>query len=226
MGQNLEIETARHVAPEPVGPCRWEFPDPESGGAEGLTGFGADLEPSTLIHAYRHGIFPWPHGPGLIPWVSPDPRAIIPVESLHISRRLQRTLRQGRFRFTVDASFAEVIAACADRAEGSWITPAMVAAYRRLHELGWAHSVEAWTTDGELAGGVYGVSIGHVFAAESMFHRRRDASKAALAALVDWAASKGVTMIDVQLLTPHLAALGAIEIPRQEYLRRLPEAVE
>jgi leucyl/phenylalanyl-tRNA--protein transferase len=213
--------------PAPVEGCRFRFPDPRRADAAGLVASGGDLEPSTLIAAYRRGIFPWPaEGIDLL-WWSPDPRAVLPLDGLHVSRRLGQTLRQHRFRVTIDADFAAVIAGCADRgAEETWITPALRAAYERLHALGWAHSVEVWTLDGSLAGGLYGVAVGGLFSAESMFHRRRDASKIALVALVQQCRATGIELLDVQMPTAHLASLGAVTVRRAEYLRRLVAAVE
>jgi leucyl/phenylalanyl-tRNA--protein transferase len=213
--------------PAPVEGCRFRFPDPRRADAAGLVASGGDLEPSTLIAAYRRGIFPWPaEGIDLL-WWSPDPRAVLPFDGLHVSRRLGQTLRQHRFRVTIDADFAAVLAGCADRgAEETWITPALRAAYERLHALGWAHSVEVWTLDGSLAGGLYGVAVGGLFSAESMFHRRRDASKIALVALVQQCRATGIELLDVQMPTAHLASLGAVTVRRAEYLRRLAAAVE
>src|SRR5437588_4129321 len=158
--------------------------DPEAADRHGLVAVGGDLRPDTLLDAYRRGVFPWYDESLPVCWWSPDPRAILPLDALHVSRRLARTIRAGRFTVTINRDFAGVMRGCADRAEGTWITPEMLAAYGRLHELGHAHSVEAWQGD-ELAGGVYGVAIGGFFAGESMFHRRTDASKVALAALVE-----------------------------------------
>lgn len=192
---------------------------------DGIIGAGADLEPSTLLAAYRAGVFPWPHGEW-VPWFSPDPRAVIPVGGLHVSRRLARTIRQGRFRLTIDAAFRAVMLGCGERGEeGTWVTPEMVDAYCALYELGWAHSVEAWDGAGELAGGLYGISVGAFFAAESMFHRQRDASKVALAGFMAHCERAGIELVDIQMLTPHTASMGAVEVPREEYLRRLGEAV-
>ena len=210
--------------PTRLPPCRLRFPDPRRAGPEGLLAVGGDLEPSTLVAAYRQGIFPWPHDEHTLLWWSPDPRAVFLPDALHVSRRLSRTLRQGRFRATVDADFEAVIAACAEARAETWITPALRAAYVRLHRLGWAHSVEVWA-DGWLAGGLYGVVIGGLFAAESMFHRVRDASKAGLVALAAHARAVGVALVDAQIPTPHLVSLGAVTISRDEYLRRLAEAV-
>ena len=205
---------------DPVEPptCRWTFPGPRDADPDGLVAVGADLEPGTLIAAYRRGLFPMPVGRHLA-WWSPDPRAIL--DNIHIGRTLRRTRR--RFEIRVDTAFGAVIDGCADRRRpGGWITPAVRRAYVRLHDLGWAHSIEAWTPYGTLAGGVYGVQVGGLFAAESMFHRETDASKAALAAL----AETGFALLDVQWLTPHLASLGAVEIRRAEYLERLAAALD
>jgi leucyl/phenylalanyl-tRNA--protein transferase len=209
-------------APARLPACRVRFPDPAAADAEGLVAQGGDLEPSTLVAAYRKGIFPWPYDENALLWWSPDPRAILPLDGLHVSRRLARTLRGGRFRVTLNADFAAVIDGCAAREE-TWITPALRAAYVRLHALGWTHSVEVWGADGALAGGLYGVAVGGLFAAE--FHRARDASKVALVALVQQARQVGTTLLDVQLPSPHLASLGARAIPRREYLALLPAAL-
>ena len=182
------------------------------------------LEPASLLAAYRHGIFPMPYE-GRLAWWSPDPRGVLDPGLVHVSRSLRRTRR--RFEIRVDSAFAAVVDGCADpRRDGGWITPAIRAAYVRLHELGHAHSVEAWDAGG-LAGGLYGVRIGRLFAAESMFHRATDASKAALVALAERMGRAGAdSLIDVQWLTPHLASLGAREIPRAEYLRRIAALVD
>jgi leucyl/phenylalanyl-tRNA---protein transferase len=191
----------------------------------GLVAVGGDLRPGRLLAAYRQGIFPW-YGEGEpVCWWSPDPRAVFELDGLHISRRLRRTLRSGRFEVTVDRDFAGVIRGCADRpGEGTWITLEMVAAYEELHRLGHAHSVEAWHA-GQLAGGVYGVAVGGLFAGESMFTRVRDASKVALAHLVERLRERGFRLFDIQFLTDHTERLGAVEIPRKEYLHRLRDAV-
>jgi leucyl/phenylalanyl-tRNA--protein transferase len=220
----VDITVAPTPRPAPLPPCRLRFPDPARADPEGLLAHGGDLEPATLIAAYRRGIFPWPYEEEPLLWWSPDPRAILPPEGLHVSHRLARTLRQGRFRVTLNAAFAAVIHGCAARPE-TWITPALRAAYVRLHELGWAHSIEVWGPDGRLAGGLYGVAVGGLFAAESMFHHARDASKVAVVALVEQARRVGVTLLDVQVPSPHLASLGARAIPRADYLRRLAAAV-
>jgi leucyl/phenylalanyl-tRNA--protein transferase len=160
----------------------------------------------------------------VLAWWSPDPRGVIPLDGLRVTKSLAKSVR--RYRVTVDAAFAEVIEACADpKRPGGWITGVIRDAYTRLHSLGWAHSVEAWTESGELAGGLYGVAIGGLFAGESMFHRRPDGSKVALVGLVERLRAAGSTLLDVQWTTPHLASLGAIDIPRDEYLGRLAVAL-
>jgi len=201
------------------------FLDPERADADGLVAVGGNLSPPLLLHAYRRGIFPWFDESSPILWWSPDPRAIFELDGLHISRRLARTVRSGKFIATVDHAFGEVIRGCAHRPDdGVWITPDMIDAYTRLHKMGHAHSVEVWH-DGQLAGGVYGVTIGGLFAGESMFTRVRDASKVALVHLMERLRQRGFQLFDVQFLNEHTAGLGAIEIPRREYLRRLRKAV-
>jgi leucyl/phenylalanyl-tRNA---protein transferase len=184
---------------------------------------GGDLEPGTLLAAYRAGLFPMPVGRRhRLGWWSPDPRAVLPVHGMHVSRSLRR--RMGRFTLTVDDAFEAVMRGCADpRRPHGWINEEFVHAYVRLHELGWAHSVEVWH-DGALAGGVYGVSVGAFFAGESMFHRVTDASKAALVGLTGLLAPTEHALLDVQWLTPHLTSLGAVELPRSEYLALLRRA--
>ena len=207
-------------------PCAWNFPPVEAAGDDGLLALGADLEPATLLTAYRAGIFPMPlTGVREMAWFSPDPRGTIPLGELHVSRSLRRSIR--RFHVTYDHAFADVIAGCADpRRRGGWITPAIRAGYTRLRALGWAHSVEVWDADGALAGGLYGVEIGGLFAAESKFHVRTDASKVALAALVErLRAAGGPRLLDVQWTTPHLRTLGAVDVAREDYLARLPAAL-
>ena len=221
----LDITVAPTPAPTRLPSCRFRFPDPDSADAEGLVAHGGDLEPSTLVAAYRLGIFPWPYDETALLWWSPNPRAVLPLDALHVSRRLARTLRGDRFRVTINAAFAAVIDGCAAREE-TWITPALRAAYVRLHGLGWTHSVEVWDADGALAGGLYGVAIGGLFAAESMFHRARDASKVAVVALVQHARRVGITLVDVQVPSSHLASFGALAIPRRDYLDRLARALD
>jgi leucyl/phenylalanyl-tRNA--protein transferase len=197
---------------------------PEFADENGLVAIGGDLLPGTLLRAYRAGVFPWFDEGDPILWWSPDPRAIIELDGLDISRRLARTLRSGRFRTTLDQSFGQVIRGCADRAEGTWVTKNMIAAYETLHKLGHAHSLEVWQDD-ELAGGIYGVAIGGFFAGESMFTRLRDGSKVALVSLVERLRQGGFQLFDVQFLTPHTQRMGAVEIPRETYLARLATAL-
>jgi leucyl/phenylalanyl-tRNA--protein transferase len=197
--------------------------------ADGLLALGGRLTPQWLLDAYRHGIFPWPQSDIDEPmlWWSPDPRAIVEFDRFHVSRRLVQTCRSGRFAVTCDRDFAGVIRGCATatgRVGQTWLTPRMIRAYTRLFELGHAHSVEAWH-EGQLAGGVYGVAIGGLFAAESMFYCVRDASKVALVHLVAHLKAQGYRLLDIQQLTPATTPFGAIEIPRCEYLARLAEAV-
>lgn len=196
---------------------------------EDLVGVGADLEPGTLLAAYRLGLFPMGlgrHGRGPVGWWSPDPRGILPVDGLRVSRSLRRSC--GRFEVRVDTVFEDVVKGCADPARpGRWITGRIVEAYCRLYRLGWAHSVECWRGD-VLAGGLYGVAVGGLFVGESMFHRQTDASKVALVALVDRlrAAGGDRRLLDVQWQTPHLAGLGVVQVTRTEYLDRLRVALE
>jgi leucyl/phenylalanyl-tRNA---protein transferase len=191
----------------------------------GIVAVGGDLRQERLLLAYRRGIFPWYVEGEPICWWSPDPRAIFELDGLRLSRRMRRTLRSGRFQVTVNRDFAGVISGCADRDTGGrWLTPAMMAAYTKLHQSGHAHSVEVWHA-GNLAGGLYGVALGGLFAGESMFTRVRDASKVALAFVVDHLRARRFQLFDIQFRTEHTARLGAVEIPRGEYLRRLREAL-
>ncbi|MFA9445234.1 leucyl/phenylalanyl-tRNA--protein transferase [Egicoccus sp. AB-alg6-2] len=219
-GSGAEAGLAR--APQAVPASAWVLPDPHEADEDGVVGVGADLAPGTLVDAYRRGIFPWPH-PGVpLPWFSPDPRGVLPVGAFHVSRSLRRRLRTCGWTTTVDASFPAVVAACGEaRGEGgTWITGAMARAYTRLHELGWAHSLEVWDA-GRLVGGVYGVQVGGVFTGESMFHRVADASKVALLDLLHRFAAAGGVLLDVQLTTPHLEGLGARDVARDRFLERL-----
>jgi len=204
------------------------FPDPREADSSGLLAVGGDLEPTRLLVAYASGIFPWYDEPPIL-WFSPEPRAALRPAELHVSRRLRRTLRSGRFELRLDTAFREVVAACAGAprsdAGGTWITPEMASAYTRLHELGFAHSAEAWR-DGRLVGGTYGVSIGSAFAAESMFHRERDAGNVALIALIEQLAAWQFTLFDAQLPTTHLARFGISGWARDDYLASLAEAIE
>lgn len=192
--------------------------------ASDLVDIGGDLSPERLVAAYKKGIFPWYNEADPVLWWSPDPRAIFELDGLKISRRLRRTLRSERFSISYDRDFAAVIRGCADRSEGTWITDEMLKAYEILHRSGYAHSIEVWH-NGELAGGIYGVAIGGFFAGESMFTRVRDASKVALHHLMEHLRQRGFLLFDIQLITAHTARLGAIEIPRCQYLSRLRHAV-
>ncbi|WP_205857610.1 leucyl/phenylalanyl-tRNA--protein transferase [Phytoactinopolyspora endophytica] len=215
-------------------PTRWDLPAVHADNGD-LIAVGADLEPGTLLAAYRSGLFPMPVSrffgrSSELAWWSPDPRGVLPLGRLRVSRSLRQATK--RFEITVDAAFDEVVTACADPYRpGAWITDDIRSAYGRLHRLGWAHSVEAWTSDGRLGGGLYGVAIGGLFAGESMFHASerwgRDASKVALLALVEMLTADGAAgrLLDVQWGTPHLASLGVVEISREEYLSRLRSAL-
>lgn len=205
-------------------PTPWAFPPADRADEHGVVGMGADLEPGTLLAAYRSGLFPMPvDRGGLTAWWSPDPRGILPLDGLRVTRSMRRSAQ--RYEIRVDTAFAAVVDECRDpRREGAWITPAIKDAYGRLHELGWAHSVEAWSADGRLVGGLYGVAIGGAFAGESMFHLERDASKVALMALVGILRDGGATLLDVQWTTDHLISLGAVDVDRREYLRLLRAA--
>lgn len=209
--------------PTPVGECRWafpnEFPDDE------LVAVGADLAPATILAGYRRGMFPMPVGPDdTIGWISPDPRGIIELDALVITRSLRRSC--ARMHCTVNRQFDTIIDRCATvPRKGAWITADFMEAYRELHRLGWAHSFETWDDSGALVGGLYGVRIGCFFAGESMFHLATDASKVALVHLVRMMRESNMSLLDVQWLTPHLASLGAIEIPRRHYMTRLASAL-
>ncbi|MFO0798839.1 MAG: leucyl/phenylalanyl-tRNA--protein transferase [Gemmataceae bacterium] len=204
--------------------------DPASGPGDWPLGYGGSLTPDLLRKAYAAGVFPW-YNPGEpVLWWSPDPRAVIELDGLHVSRRLARTIRSGKFRTTVNRAFRDVMLGCGEyRAEGTWVHEEMVSAYTALHLAGDAHSVEVWVpTDAgawELAGGIYGVAVGGLFAGESMFHRRTDASKVALVTLVERLKARGFILFDVQMTTDHTERMGARNISRVEYLARLRDAV-
>jgi leucyl/phenylalanyl-tRNA--protein transferase len=202
----------------------WELPDPAAAGDGEVAGIGADLRPGTLLAAYRQGLFPMRLGRRrTLGWWSPNPRGVIPLDGLVVSRSLRRS--RARFEIRTDTAFAEVVSGCADpRRPHGWIDEEFIAAYSRLHELGWTHSVETWQED-RLVGGLYGIAIGGLFAGESMFHRVTDASKVALWATVEHLVSRGFTLFDVQWVTPHLASMGAVAISREDYARRLTEAL-
>lgn len=200
------------------------FPPPHMAIREGLLAVGGDLSIDRLVLAYRRGIFPWYAEDDPILWWSPDPRLVLFPRELHVSRSLRRLLNKGRFSFTLDRAFGEVIRACAAARganhPGTWIVPEMISAYERLHGVGLAHSVEAWCGD-QLAGGLYGVSLGRTYFGESMFTRVSNASKAALVVLVQHLQKAGYELIDCQVTTPHLKQFGAREIPRAQFLRVL-----
>jgi len=204
------------------------FPDPRETPEPGIVAVGSDFRAGTLLQAYRCGIFPWPHGPHVL-WFSPDPRAIMPLERKpHWSRSLRRTLRNHRFEITTDQAFAGVMNNCGCTRDATWITPSLARGYAALHALGWAHSVEVWEPRGEdreLVGGIYGIAIGGLFAGESMFHTRTDASKIAFATLAERLQRGGFTLFDVQVMSEHLASLGCVDVPRDEYLARLKRAL-
>jgi leucyl/phenylalanyl-tRNA--protein transferase len=211
--------------PQPVGSSRWRIPLPADWSVDDLVSAGGDLEPSTVIDGYRHGLFPMEITGlrGVLGWWSPDPRGILPLDGLRVSRSLRRSA--ARYEVRIDTCFDRIIRGCAhpSRPDG-WINRDFIAAYSRLHELGWAHSVEVFDRAGQLAGGLYGVRVDGLFSGESMFHLQRDASKVALIALVDLMREQRMTLLDVQWCTDHLASLGAIAISRDEYLSRLADA--
>ncbi|HJO38140.1 MAG: leucyl/phenylalanyl-tRNA--protein transferase [Vicinamibacterales bacterium] len=179
-----------------------------------------------VLAAYRSGLFPMPGPSGAIAWYAPDPRAIIPLDRFHVSRRLARVLRSGRFTVTFDRAFDDVIAGCASRgADTDWINAEIIESYSALHSAGFAHSVEAWCGD-RLVGGLYGVALRGAFFGESMFHHVTDASKAALAVLVERLRARDFQLLDIQWLTPHLARFGGIDVPRDQYLALLEEALK
>ncbi len=202
------------------------FPDPRYAPSD-VVALGEDLRVSTLREAYRKGIFPWPHEDVPLPWFSPRRRAVIFFDELHVGRSLRKAQKSSGLAFTVDRDFRRVIRACAEMErpdqDGTWIAPKIVEAYTRFHESGDAHSVEAWLGD-ELVGGLYGIDAGGVFTGESMFHLRADASKLALLYLIDHLRERGSTLIDCQVMTPHMKALGAREIPRARFLDALAAA--
>lgn len=210
-------------------PAHLTFPDPNLADADGLVAYGGDLHPQRLLAAYAQGIFPWPHRadwPML--WFSPDPRLVLVPEALHISRSLQKILKKGQFEVRFDTAFAQVMRACAvtprPDQQGTWITPAMCKAYGQLHTLGFAHSIETWI-DGELVGGLYGVSLGAAFFGESMFAWRPNASKVAFVTLVRQLQAWQFHFIDCQVHTDHMAHFGAVMWSRRHFLRALESAL-
>jgi leucyl/phenylalanyl-tRNA--protein transferase len=204
---------------------RSPLPDPRTATAAGLVAIGGELSLPRLLEAYRSGIFPWTTGP--VTWWSPDPRGIFELDQFHVSKSLGKFIHKGTFQITRDRAFTEVMQGCAAPAEGrreTWISPDFIAAYTRLHQAGYAHSVECWET-GQLVGGVYGVALGGLFAGESMFHRASNASKVALFHLVQHLRERGFVLFDIQTVTPITRQLGAVTIPRVDYLKRLSKAI-
>ncbi|MCA1826562.1 MAG: leucyl/phenylalanyl-tRNA--protein transferase [Myxococcales bacterium] len=199
------------------------FPEPRAG--EDVVAVSRSMTPALVLEAYRLGIFPWPVRQGLVPWASPDPRAIFPLQTgKPWPRTVARSFKR-HFRVTFNQAFAQVMRACGERpGEGTWITPDILATYDELHDLGWAHSVEVWD-EGRLAGGLYGIAMGTLFAGESMFHRETGASKVAFASCAERLRERGFELFDVQVLTEHLKMLGCIEIPRAEYRARAAQAI-
>jgi leucyl/phenylalanyl-tRNA---protein transferase len=201
-----------------------EFPDPRKGDDEGLIAIGGDLSERRLLAAYSHGIFPWYSQGFPVLWWSPNPRAVLEADQLHVSRSMRRQLGKGAFVVTWNRAFAEVIRACGEQREGgTWIVPEMRDAYVRLHRAGHAHSVDVWY-EGVLVGGLYGVQCGALFSAESMFHRATDASKVALIVASQSLARAGIEVFDTQFVSPHLRSLGVSEISRNSYLDRVAAA--
>lgn len=212
------------IAPIEPPPSQWVMPPNGPIDDSDVVAIGADLEPGTLLAGYRGGLFPMPYDRRRIAWFSPDPRGVLPLDGLVVSKSLRRSV--DRYKVRMDTCFRLVMECCAEPVRtGGWINRDFVAAYTRLHELGWAHSVEIYLGD-DLVGGLYGIRIGGLFAGESMFHRAPDASKVALVHLVDWLAATGASLLDVQWTTPHLESLGAMPIPRIEYLERLARATD
>ncbi len=211
--------------PQEPRPARVELPDPRDAEAE-VVAVSRSMSPGLVLQAYRKGIFPWPVRDQLVPWVSPDPRCHFPLAKAgQWPRTVRRDLKSGFF-VSFDRAFEEVLRACGDeREEGTWITADLKKTYMELHKLGWAHSVEVWNAQGRLAGGLYGVAVGGLFAGESMFHRDTGASKVAFARTAERLAERGFTLFDVQVRTDHLASLGCEEVARGEYLRRLERAL-
>lgn len=203
-----------------------QFPDPRTASPEGIVAIGGDLDPTSVMAAYRQGIFPWPVDKLPLLWFSPPERGVLEFRELHMPRSLARARRTNNLRFSIDEAFDRVIRHCADTPrpgqQGTWITPGIISAYRKLHRMGVAHSVEAWRDD-ELCGGLYGVDVDGAFAAESMFYHVPNASKLSVLHLIGYLSERGLDWIDVQTLTPHMARLGAKAIPRDEFLSRLQE---
>ena len=215
------------TTPQTVAGCRWSFTSPTRWPEDDLVAAGGDLDPATVIAAYRQGLFPMQVGmpDPVLAWWSPNPRGILPLDGLRVTRSMRQSAR--RYEIRVDTCFVDVMRGCASPSrEHGWITPQFIDAYATLHQLGWAHSVEAFDRQGNLAGGLYGLRVDRLFAGESMFSLQRDASKVALMALVSLMQESAMTLLDVQWGTDHLASLGAIAIPRSDYLARLAAAIQ
>jgi leucyl/phenylalanyl-tRNA---protein transferase len=225
MSRSLPPPALLMLMPLPVEPpaSRWLFPDPRATGDQDVVTVGADLEPGTILSAYRQGMFPMRLRDGALAWWSPVERAVLPLEGLKISRSLRRSAR--RLRTTTDLACAEVIAGCAHGREDNWISTDFYDAYLDLHQRGWVHSVESWDDTGALVGGLYGVALGGLFCGESMFHRVTDASKVALMHLVELMKRHEGGLLDVQWTTPHLNSMGATVIGRDRYMQLLPRAL-
>jgi len=208
--------------PQAVGASHWAFPPASTWPDDDVVGVGGDLDPATLIAAYRQGVFPMAlqAADPLVGWWSPDPRGIVPLDNLRVTRSMRRSAK--RYAVRINTCFVDIIRACGNPARANaWITEEFVEAFVRLHQLGWAHSVEVFNQQGGLAGGLYGVRINGLFAGESMFHRRTDASKIAFATLIEALRAGGFQLLDVQVMNPHLHSLGCVEVTRREYLDRL-----
>jgi leucyl/phenylalanyl-tRNA--protein transferase len=213
--------------PQPVGESRWRFPPPSDWPDGDIIAAGGDLDPATLVAAYRQGLFPMSieGSERILGWWSPDPRGIVPLDGLRVTKSMRQSAK--RYEVRIDTCFTDVIRGCGDPArESGWITDAFVDAYTAMHRLGWAHSVEVFDREGGLAGGLYGVRINGLFAGESMFYTQRDASKVALMALVDLMRQSGMALLDVQWRTDHLQSLGAVDVARADYLALLARALE
>ncbi len=215
------------MTPQPLPPSRYRFPNPETADSEeAIVCTGGDFAPSTVLEAYRNGIFPWPVDETFTPWCSPNPRAIFPLDGpAHCSRSLRRTMRSGRFRITLDTAFDAVVEQCTHRDEGTWITKRYRSCYRALHKAGWAHSIEVWNDADALVGGLYGIAIGAMFAGESMFHTATDASKVAFVRLSELLRGAGYELFDAQVPTPHLESLGCVPVARTQFLKQLRHAI-
>ena len=223
MDEGMSRRGAEDLAPVEPEPSRWVLPSEGPTDDSALVAIGGDLEPGTLLAAYRMGLFPMPVPRRRIGWFSPDPRGILPLDQLVISRSLRRSLK--RYTVSRNEAFTEVVTNCADpRRPSGWIDRSIIDAYTTLHQLGWAHSIEVWDDD-RLVGGLYGVRIHGFFAGESMFHHATDASKVALVHLVDWLNNSHGKLLDVQWTTDHLISLGAVDIARHDYLQLLKDAV-